>query len=260
MNNKDFASEAIDVCSFLTLYVKGGFGQPLNEKNKEQLIKQYDYNKNISDKINASTPDTFAFDCCGLVKGIIWGFNGNTRLKYGGAKYRSNGMDDLNEKGILNICSDLSDNFDNIIEGEFLYMSGHCGIYVGAGKVVESSPKWKNGVQITDLSQRKWKVHAKLPMIDYPNVNNITYEVIPKVAKYYLKQGSKGMEVYNLQRDLNYVAEKYKLAFKLETDGLFGPLTKNALIQFQREFKLLTDGIYGPQSYKKMWEVLGNEY
>lgn len=256
MNNKEFASEAVDVCSFKTLYVKGGFGQPLNNTNKKKLLEQYPYNQNISEDILNASDDTFAFDCCGMVKSIIWGFNGNKKLRYGGAKYKSNGMDDLNEKGILNICSDLSDDFSLILEGEFLYMSGHCGIYIGNNLVAESSPKWKNGAQITDIKLRKWKCHGKLPMIDYTGTSGPTYEFIPKLAKYYLKNGSKGVEVYNLQRDLNFCAYKYDMDFELETDGIFGPQTKKALIIFQTKFRILADGVYGPQSYNKMWEVM----
>lgn len=162
MTNKQFAEKALMVASKKTLYVKGGFGLVLNASGKKRAIESYDYNKKRSAMINAADNDTFAFDCCGLIKGILWGFDGDTKKVYGGATYKSNGVDDLNEKGLFNQCTNISDDMSTATEGDFLYMSGHCGIYIGGGKVVESSPAWENGVQITKLTDRKWKAHGKL--------------------------------------------------------------------------------------------------
>ncbi len=244
MTNVEFVNMALKTAGMKTLYIKGGFGQVLTESRKKALIKQYDYNKKREAQIMAATNDTFAFDCCGLVKGIIWGFKGDTKAVYGGAQYATNGMPDTGEKGILNMCSNLSDNMNNIEVGEFLYMTGHCGIYAGGGKVVESSPAWKNGVQVTDLSQRKWKTHGLLPQITYNQVSPVKK---PAVAKPVLRQGSRGTQVDLLQQDLNFT-----IGAKLIVDGQFGPLTRQALVKFQRDNKLVQDGIYGPLSYNAM--------
>ena len=250
MTNVEFVNQAIKTAGLKTLYVKGGFGQVLTESRKKALIKQYDYNKKREALIMGATNDTFAFDCCGLVKGIIWGFVGDPKAVYGGATYASNGMPDAGEKGILNMCTNLSDNMaaNNIEVGEFLYMAGHCGIYAGGGKVVESSPAWKNGVQITDLTQRRWKTHGKLPQIQYNQVSPVKK---PDIAKPVLRQGSKGAEVNKLQQDLNYA-----IGAKLIVDGQFGPLTRQALCNFQRQNKIVIDGVYGPVSYGAMRRVL----
>ena len=249
MTNVEFVNMAIKTAGMKTLYIKGGFGQVLTESRKKTLINQYDYNKKRAGMINAAINDTFAFDCCGLVKGIIWGFCGDTKAVYGGAAYNTNGMPDTGEKGILNMCYDLSDNMAGNIEvGEFLYMAGHCGIYAGGGKVVESSPAWKNGVQITDLKARKWKTHGKLPQITY---NQVTPTNKPDVAKPVLRQGSKGFEVRKLQEDLNFV-----VGAKLIIDGQFGPLTKQSVVKFQKSNGLVQDGIYGPISYSAMRRCL----
>ena len=67
-----------------------------------------------------------------------------------------------------------------------MWLSGHIGIYIGDGLVVECSPKWENGVQITALANlgtkagynaRKWTKWGKLPYIDY------TAEETPEPAK-----------------------------------------------------------------------------
>lgn len=247
MTNNEFVKKCKEAAAMKTYYIKGGFGLVLNASGKARCIKQYAYNAARAKKINALDNDTFGFDCCGLIKGIIWGFTGDVKKVYGGAVYKSNGLDDLNEKGIFNTCKDISDNMSNITPGEFLYMAGHCGVYVGDGKVAESTPACKCGVQITDISRVKWKAHGKLPQITYAG-NNVVKPVIPP---YYLKNGSRGMGVYNLQKCLNYLGEN------LVTDGQFGPLTKRALIAFQKKYKLLPDGIYGPRSQKTLREVIG---
>ena len=250
MTNVEFVNMALKTAGMKTLYIKGGFGQVLTESRKKALINQYDYNKKRAAMINAASNDTFAFDCCGLVKGIIWGFSGDTKAVYGGAAYATNGMPDTGEKGILNMCTNLSDNMaaNNIEVGEFLYMAGHCGIYAGGGKVVESSPAWKNGVQVTDLAARKWKTHGLLPQITYNQVSPVKK---PAVAKPVLRQGSRGTQVDLLQQDLNYA-----IGAKLIVDGQFGPLTRQALCNFQRQNKIVIDGVYGPISYSTMRRCL----
>lgn len=249
MKKEEFIKMLVKTSELKTLYVKGGFGHPLTDKNKTRLINQYSYNEKIRASIMGASDDTFAFDCCGLIKGIIWGFKGDKTKIYGGAKYESNGLKDLNEKGILNQCNSLSDDMETVTPGEFLYMTGHCGIYIGNGNVIESSPKWKNGVQVTDINARKWKTHGKLPYIEYtPGEDKKEIYIIPA---YYLSRGSMGPSVKHLQKCLNKV-----LNANLTEDGIFGPLTKQALKNFQTKYNLSVDGIYGPQSRNKLMEVV----
>lgn len=252
MTNKEFAQKARETAARKTYYIKGGFGLVLNASGKKRAIKAYKWNADRADKINALDPATFGFDCCGLVKGIIWGFDGNLKKTYGGAEYEANGLKDLNEKGLFNLCQNITDDLNNLTEGDFLYMPGHCGIYLGDGYVCESTPAGSNGVQITSINKKKWKAAGELPFIYYtettpinnPKDNNF---VIPG---YYLKVGSRGMSVYNLQKCLN------ALGSQLECDGVFGPLTRQALINFQKTYNLIIDGIYGPQCQRKIREVL----
>ena len=57
-----------------------------------------------------------------------------------------------------------------------------------------------------------------------------------------LRKGSRGSEVATLQRMLNLIA-----------DGIFGPLTDEAVREFQKSHSLVVDGIVGP----KTWAALG---
>lgn len=231
-----------------TLYVKGGIGYTLNSKGKKRAEEAYAYNRQKARKakIDVADGNTFAFDCCGVIKSILWGFCGDTSKTYGGAVYCSNGVPDLNESGLLKECTGVSTNFNNIVKGEFLYMPGHCGIYVGNGWVVECSPAWADGVQVTELKDRKWTKHGKLKFVDYNNIIKIT----PPIANPTLSFGSKGMQVYYLQQDLNY------LGAELSVDGRYGELTLMAVKVFQEKYNLKVDGIYGRQSFNKMREVI----
>jgi N-acetyl-anhydromuramyl-L-alanine amidase AmpD len=119
-------------------------------------------------------------------------------------------------------------------------MRGHCGVYIGDGKVVESTPIWKNGVQITALSARKWLKHGKLPYVEYEEVATVT------VTLPVLRKGSKGETVETLQRLLNSYGSSLTL------DGDFGANTDRALRAFQKAQKLTVDGICGKESWKRL--------
>ncbi|MDE5653764.1 MAG: N-acetylmuramoyl-L-alanine amidase [Muribaculaceae bacterium] len=57
-----------------------------------------------------------------------------------------------------------------------------------------------------------------------------------------IRRGSKGSEVTLLQKMLN-----------IQADGIFGPLTEEAVRDFQQKSRLVVDGIVGP----KTWGALG---
>lgn len=184
MTNKEFVEKLKKVVAMKTLYVKGGFGLPLNAKNKDRVINAYAYNKNREPLIRKQSDDTFAFDCAGVIKSVIGGFTGDKNKVYGGdVVTKKNGMlyhgvcPDYNEKGLLNVSREtLSTDFSTIEIGEFLYCAGHCGIYIGDGLAIECTPSWSDGVQITGVRNlnkdcngktRTWLSHSKLPYITY---------------------------------------------------------------------------------------------
>lgn len=104
-------------------------------------------------------------DCSGLIKGTLWGYPYHG--KYG------NIYPDVNANTIMsNYCYNQSSNFNNINRGEFVWMNGHIGVYIGNGKVCECSPKWENGIQITNLKARKWAKHGYSKWLDYSSNNN----------------------------------------------------------------------------------------
>lgn len=172
---KDLAAACENVAkNYKTLYVLGCFGAPMNAKNKKRYCNSINAKRHA--QIQAASADTFGFDCVNLIKGLLWGWNGDTSKTYGGAKYKTNGVPDTNADGMIKKCSDVSTDFSNIEIGEVVWLPGHIGVYIGNGLAVESTPIWKNGVQITAVGNiggkdgyntRKWEKHGKLPYVEY---------------------------------------------------------------------------------------------
>ena len=80
------------------------------------------------------------------------------------------------------------------------------------------------------------KITAKVsPMKAYPGI-------FPKVPPI-IKNGSKGTQVINLQRYLNWFG-----GYSLVVDGIAGKYTVNAIKDFQKRTGLVVDGEFGPKS------------
>jgi len=121
-------------------------------------------------------PPVYGFDCVCLIKGVLWGWNGNASKTYGGAGYAVNGVPDIGADTMITKCSGVSTDFSKIVPGEAVWLKGHIGVYIGGGKVIECTPAFKNCVQVTaclnigaisGMNGRKWTKHGKLPYITY---------------------------------------------------------------------------------------------
>ncbi len=178
MTNLELKNKLLDIVNnYKTIYGMGTWGwivtqSAIDRKKKESSWWTSSRVKTISKVIDKGY---FMFDCVGLIKGILWGWNGSNKI-YGGAGYACNGVPDVNTEGMLSKCKNVSTNFKSIEVGEYLWMSGHCAIYIGDGLCVECTPIWKNGVQITAVANigkksgynsRTWTKHGKLPYITY---------------------------------------------------------------------------------------------
>ncbi len=187
--NIELAAAAEKVAkNFRTLYVRGCFGAPMNDSNKNRYTNNHSFNKQDvrKDKILAAGADTFGFDCVCFIKGLLWGWVGDTTKEYGGATYQSNGVPDINTDSMMKQCVDVSEDFSNLCVGEYLWIEGHCGLYIGNGLTAECTHRWADGVQITRVHNilpddgtpgRSWDKHGKLPWITY--VENGAIEAKP---------------------------------------------------------------------------------
>ena len=180
MKHTEFAARAREIAqNRRTLYALGGFGAPLTAKNKNRYTTNNAYNRAAARvrKVNAAPADTFVFDCVGLIKGLLWGWEGDPAATYGGAVYQSGGVPDSGADATFRACTDKSGDFSSLTAGEMLWMSGHCGIYVGDGLAAEATPKWADGVQLTAVGNlgakpgyptRTWTSHGRLTAVEYP--------------------------------------------------------------------------------------------
>lgn len=208
MKVNEFLERIRQLPQLKTLYVKGGWGAPLNAYNKKRVINAYDYNYQRRAKIEAASADTFAFDCCGIVKSVLWGFSADPSKSNGGAQYKANGVPDLSEAGFLRVCTYVSNDWSKIIPGACLFMDGHMGVYIGDGKAVEATPIWEDGCQYTRVNNitakgrgngRTWSKWGLIPYLDYEEEEDMTkeeteklvLEMFPQLMAKYLEQLAK---------------------------------------------------------------------
>lgn len=269
MNNLEFVEKLKNIAkNYKTLYVMGCFGSPMTTANKQRYIAHHSYNQTPTRRkmIEAATADTFGFDCVCLIKGVLWGWNGNNARTYGGAEYTSNGVPDIDADAMISECSGVTTNFANIEIGEAVWCKGHIGVYIGDGLAVECSPAWKNNVQITAVrnigtrsgyNARTWTKHGKLPYIEYETSAvqkkpEVKTEGVCKVEVKVLKKGAAGSAVKALQ--LLLIGYGYSCG-SFGADGSFGPATDSAVRRFQKDAKLGVDGSVGPATWAKLLGV-----
>ena len=227
-NAKQLARSCDEVCLLYTIYVLGGFGWPMNAENKERAKNAYPFNarEDRASAIDAASVNTFGFDCICFLKSVLWGFSGDPAKPYGGAVYGSNSVPDVDEKRMLELCSEISEDFSNVQIGEYLWTEGHCGIYLGGGVAVECTYNWRDGVQRT-------AVHNTLAFSN-------------------MRTGSRGEAVEAMQALL--INRGYSCGPD-GADGDFGKNTKKAVIAFQQDCEILPDGIAGRQTMSRLLGV-----
>ena len=187
--------------NYKTLYVMGCFGAPMTAENKKRYTQNHDYNKAAArvKMINAASADTFGFDCVNLIKGILWGWSGDASRRYGGAAYptaaavAAGACPDVSADGMIKICKEVSTDFSRIVPGAAVWLPGHIGVYIGDGLAVECTPKWRNRVQVTAVSNigtkaghnaRKWTKWGKIPYISYEEeIENMSKEELKTLIR-----------------------------------------------------------------------------
>ena len=212
--------------NYKTLYVMGCFGAPMTPENKKRYTQNHDYNK-AADRvkmINAASADTFGFDCVNLIKGVLWGWSGDASKRYGGAAYptaaavAAGTCPDVSADGMIKICKEVSTDFSRIVQGAAVWLPGHIGVYIGDGLAVECTPKWRNKVQVTAVSNigakagynaRKWTKWGKIPYISYEEeIENMSKEELKALIRETVKEV---LDAENpVYKDLKDVPEYWK--------------------------------------------------
>lgn len=179
MTNKELVTKMVDIATnYKTLYVWSCFGAPMTDNNKARYCDNYAPNRkpDRAARIMAASADTFGFDCSCLIKGVLWGWNGDKDAINGGAVYASNGVPDIRADEIIERCLNVTGDFSGIEAGEAVWFKGHIGIYIGNGLAVESSDRHGSRVVITAVgnlgekagyNSTTWTRHGKLPYVTY---------------------------------------------------------------------------------------------
>ena len=177
MKAKDFVRKLIYLSYLKTVYSSGFLGQEVNSDSIATMIK---YNPAIKSwytpermqNLTGPKLNYFGFDCICMIKAILWGWNKDDNGFSKGVIY--NREQDLDTEGMLSVCTDISTDFSDIQPGEYLWIQGHAGVYVGNGWAVETTYRWYDGVQMTRVHNifnndigRYWDKHGKLPYVEY---------------------------------------------------------------------------------------------
>ena len=245
-------------------YWFGTFGQistaTLYQYKKTQYPKYYtanDFQKQYGQRVH---------DCIGLIKGYLWSDTTTSTPKY-------NPQQDVSADGMLSKCIERG-NISTMpnIPGVLVFMKQHVGVYIGNGYVIEAMGH-SFGVVKTKLSNRGWVNWGKCPWIAYneevePVKENLVLSF--QMAAYadnfkfpkYGCDGQYGNETEGVMKQCvvkKRLIHKYKNATKLvqrllgvEQDGKCGPITSQAIKEFQKKNGLDADGAVGPLTWKKL--------
>jgi len=99
-------------------------------------------------------------DCVGLIKGYLWSDTPTAKPVYNAAQ-------DVSANGMRSVCKERGDiGTMPDTPGVLVFMSGHVGVYIGNGEVIEARGH-EYGVVKTALKSRPWKWWGKCPWIEY---------------------------------------------------------------------------------------------
>lgn len=144
-------------------YVWGTFGQVLTESLLESKIRQYpDGVGSYEDVIRSKWLGGRAADCIGLIKGYGWLDTDSMTIRYG-----ANGMPDIGADAMYRNAS-VKGTIGTIPEtpGLAVWKSGHIGVYIGDGEVIEAMGTNYGAVK-TKLEDRNWTAWLEIPYIQY---------------------------------------------------------------------------------------------
>lgn len=246
------------MCSYNSPYWFGTYGNIASEELYNSKRKAYpdQYNK-WSKSSFTSQYGMKVHDCSGLIKAYCMNptidANGYVQDVMKPSKYDSrydisaNGLEArAKEKGSIKTIPE--------IVGLIVWKSGHVGVYVGNGYVVEERGH-SYGTVRTKLTDRPWEKWLKHPDIEYidepkPEPKGDTCMIELPVLKKGMKEPKDTIK--SLQILLNGKQYFDKDGIPLSVDGSFGGKTDYAVRQFQKKNNLTVDGVVGKSTWDKL--------
>lgn len=147
------------------MYMWGDYGRAITESTVAAKAKQYPahYDSTYQSQLRAKIGSGIGCDCTGLIKWFLWTQGDiETPPKY-------NAETDNSASGWYNAAK-VRGAIKTLPETPGLILSypGHCGVYVGGGKVIECTKgAFGNGVVRTDIADRKWEKWCECKYIEY---------------------------------------------------------------------------------------------
>lgn len=209
---------------------------------------------------------TRQFDCCGLFKCFMWHDYSTNNARYYGKTQK-----DLSCEGLLAEAKEKGD-ISTIpeIPGVLVYMKGHMGIYIGNGKVIESTVAkydgkkgriyktyFKGDGKNCDGKRATWTKWFKSPNLTYENEVKHA-EPTPEQPKKdnflgprgYIKLGDKGDNVDKISKFMYKTFPAYTP--KSALGNYYGPNIQKSIKEFQKRTGLEPDGCVGPLTLKML--------
>jgi hypothetical protein len=169
-NNLDLVTYAENAWENGWGYVWGTYGSVLTDSLFASKLAQYpDGVGSYEDFIQENWLGRRTTDCVGLIKGYGWLDVSDMSIGYG-----INGMPDVGADQMYanaTVKGDMSSMPDT--PGLAVWHSGHIGVYIGNGEVVEAMGT-KYGVVKTKLSERSWTAWLEVPYINYITESEVT--------------------------------------------------------------------------------------
>lgn len=189
-------------------------------------------------------------DCVGIVKGYHWSDTPTAK-----PIYKANGFPDTSADGMYSYCKKKSTNMSKMpdVPGILVFMSGHVGMYIGNGKVVEARGH-AYGVVRTNLKNRPWTKWSYDPDLVYdtetataPTQDTTTNPYTEPTSL--LRKGAKDKAGESAVKWVQWHLSRLKYSLGSEgIDGDFGPKTLAAVLAFQSSAKIEVDGVVGPET------------
>ena len=156
-------------------YVWGTYGEVFDQALYEYKLDQYPEEVGrYAEFIETNWLGGRTADCVGLIKGYGWLNPVTQEIEYG-----TNGMADVGADQMYENATE-KDTIGSIpeIPGLAVWHSGHIGIYIGGGEVIEAKGT-RYGVVRTNLTDGSWTHWLKVPYITYVEQPPETEPTIP---------------------------------------------------------------------------------
>lgn len=226
-------------------YWYGTFGQKATAELLNQKIKQYPSYYTAS-RVNRCKGQygKEVFDCVGLIKGYIWYNESKKKIIYNSSQDLSADtmLSKAKEKGTIKTIPELP--------GVLVHMSGHVGIYLGNGDVIEAtvgSSDYK--VKKSKLSGRGWTHWSKCPFIEYKSAQINGF-----------KKGDVSLGVLAYKMGLLNLKSLGIISASLNKDSGFGIGTETATKNLQKKLGLSQTGIADEKTIKGIEDLVSKAY